>query len=99
MPGHHVHLYAELGHREIVQYVLRTQVDLHWPVNRQVQLGVVNKHVVRAQRVIGIEAEWICFRHERAVDVAELAVRPWKSKTPVPLLAHRLDFHGVVRER
>ncbi len=71
---HHVHLHAELRHGEIVQDVLGPQQHLDRLVERQVQLGPGDQHVVLAARIVGVHAERVVGTDERGIDGTEYAV-------------------------
>ena len=63
MPGHQVHLHAELRHGEVVQHVLRAQQHLDRLVDRQVQLGARDQHVVAGPcGSLGVDAERVVRR-------------------------------------
>ena len=55
--GNEVHLHPELGHREVVQNVLRAQQPADGLVDRDVGFRVPNDNVVLAVRVIRVDTE------------------------------------------
>ncbi len=94
-PRHHVHLGAELWHREVMQDVDRAELRLDRFAHGQMQLGARDQDVVLAFRIGRVDAERIRVADEPGVDGAEHAVRPRKAIVEVPLPGHDFE-HGRV---
>ena len=73
------------------------KIDFDRHVDRYVNLGVVNQHVIAAKRIGRVHAERIIVGDMHRIDVAELAVVARQAISPVPLLANGFDFVRLLR--
>ena len=94
---HEIHLDAKLCNGEIVQHVFRTQQELDWLVDGNMDFTAIDQNVVLTIRVFGIHAERVVIRYALGVNLAELAVFARHPECPVPLLTYCLDNVCILR--
>ena len=88
--GNHVHFYAELGYREIVQHVPEAQQHLHWSIQWQTQVLATDQDVIGTEGVVRAHAKRVFSGHEAGVDLAQFAVSARETIAPLPLFAEHL---------
>jgi hypothetical protein len=82
---------------KLCRHVLRAQQQLDRLVDRQVQLGRGDEHVVAALRIIRVDAERVVGETSEASLCPSSPVRAGEAVGPVPLLADGLDDRRVRR--
>src|SRR4029077_4035736 len=95
---HHIHLGAELWHREVVQDVYRAEVRLDRLTLGEMQFRARDQDVVLSVRIVGIDTARVRVADEAGVDGAEHAVRSGEAVVKVPLPAHDLERRRVLRD-
>src|SRR5438309_8034621 len=95
---HQVHLGPELRYGEVVQDVYGAEQRLDRLAPGEMQLRARYQDVVLSVGIVGIHAERVFIADVFGIDGAHHAVLPGEAKSPVPLLAHGLEYARVFRD-
>src|ERR1700688_2681509 len=95
---HHIHLRAELWHREVVQYIYRAEFQLDRLPYGKMQLRARYQDVVLPVRIVRIHTERIFIADVPGIDGAQSTVLPGEAIVEVPLPSHDLQHRRVLRD-